>query len=524
MKAIIGCTAALMALAAASLAGAAQNDEVIVADYAKPPIVRTDSGLLEGSASDGVEAFKGIPYAAPPVGELRWRAPQKPAAWTGVRAADRYGPICMQKVSKDNGVGAEAPSEDCLYLNVWAPAGRRGRKLPVMVWIHGGGFVNGSGSALLYDGTQLARQGVVLVSLNYRLGRLGFFAHPAIVRGGIGNFGLMDMIEALEWVKRNIAAFGGNPADVTIFGESAGGIAVNDLMVSPAARGLFGKAITESGAGRERPLKIDEAARAGEAFARSMGVNSNDTKALRAIPADKIVAAGDPSVFEGFGPIIDFNLLPTSVAEAFARRREAKVPYIVGANSVEFPSTPANYQAAVKQVAGMTPAQLEQVAGAYPDKETLAANVMGDVLFTEPARHLARLHARNGAPTWLYRFSVLSPSMRKQLKGAPHAQERQYVFQTLAASPWPTDDNDKAQAAVMSAYWISFAKAGDPNGGGRPAWPRYLAAADRLLDFTNDGPAAIKAPYQERLTAIGSLYDSASTSTPKLSRKPATSR
>ncbi|HEX4181973.1 MAG TPA: carboxylesterase family protein, partial [Caulobacteraceae bacterium] len=247
--------------------------------------VRTTSGLVVGGAADDVVAFKGIPYAAPPIGALRWRPPQPAAAWSGVRTADTYGPICMQKYDpKDNGVGGPAMSEDCLTLNVWRPFGEAGRLLPVMVWIHGGGFVNGSGTAALYDGSALARQGVVVVTLNYRLGRFGFFATPSLTReaGGepVGNYGLLDQIAALRWVRNNIKGFGGDPDQVTIFGESAGGMSVNQLMVSPAARGLFKQAITESGVGREfsvrlhegNPMGVLSAEAAGAAFAKSLEV------------------------------------------------------------------------------------------------------------------------------------------------------------------------------------------------------------------------------------------------------------
>src|SRR5579859_500407 len=251
--------------------------------------VKTSSGLVIGAADDDVVAFKGIPYAAAPVGPLRWRPPQPAPAWSQPLTANKVGPICMQKYdAKDNGVGPLPMSEDCLTLNVWRPFRETGAALPVMVWIHGGGFVNGSGTAALYDGSALARQGVVVVTLNYRLGRFGFFAQPALDREHpgepVGNFGLLDQIAALKWVRDNIAGFGGNPGEVTIFGESAGGISVNQLMVSPAARGLFKAAITESGAGREYSVRLHEpspmcapgAEAAGEAFAKSLGVTGDD--------------------------------------------------------------------------------------------------------------------------------------------------------------------------------------------------------------------------------------------------------
>jgi para-nitrobenzyl esterase len=476
--------------------------------------VKTTSGLVIGAADDDVVAFKGVPYAAPPVGPLRWRPPQPAPAWPQPLVANKVGPICMQKYNaKDNGVGPLPMSEDCLTLNVWRPFAEADHPLPVMVWIHGGGFVNGSGTAALYDGSALARQGVVVVTLNYRLGRFGFFATPALDREHqgdlVGNYGLMDQIAALKWVRDNIAGFGGDPGQVTIFGESAGGMSVNQLMVSPDARGLFVRAITESGVGREysvrlheaNPLGAPSAEAAGVAFARSLGAK-DDPAALRALSAEAIVKAGDPQPLGGSGPIIDGRLVPMDVADAFAKGREAKVPYIVGSNSLEFPVPPAGVEKMLASIVHLTPEQRAHIEAAYGDKDAFTQNIVSDVIFTEPARHLAALHARNGQPTWLYRFSVVSPAARAMLKGAVHASERQYVFQTLAASPWPTADSDKAAAAAMSAYWVNFAKTGNPDGGGLPAWPVYSSGADRLLDFTNDGPVAEPVPHRERLDAI----------------------
>ena len=480
-----------------------------------PELAKTPSGVISGASDDGIVAFKGIPYAAPPAGALRWRAPQPVQPWSQPLKADKYGAICMQKYdAKDNGVGALPMSEDCLTLNVWRPTANPSHALPVMVWIHGGGFVNGSGTAALYDGSALARQGVVVVTLNYRLGRFGFFAHPALTReaggGPVANYGLMDQIAALKWVKANIAAFGGDPREVTLFGESAGGMSVNQLMVSPAARGLFKRAIVESGVGRETSIHLHEAnpmgqpsaEAAGAAFAKSLGVEGDDPAMLRAIPAEKILAAGDPPPLRGSGPIIDGQIVPMDVSEAFAKGLEAKVPYIVGSNSLEFPIPAKDVETFLGSITRLAPDQRARIEAAYGDKDAFNLNIVSDVIFTEPARHLAALHAKHGQPTWLYRFSVLSPAVRSVLKGAVHASERQYVFQTLGASPWPTGDQDKAVAAVISAYWTDFAKTGDPNGGGRPAWPIYAGDEDRLLDFTNDGPVAAKVPTPARLDAI----------------------
>jgi para-nitrobenzyl esterase len=490
----------------AALCGSASLVSAALAEPA-PDRVSIDAGALQGVAADGIASFKGIPYAKPPVGVWRWRPPQRPDPWTGVRAADRYGSICMQKVVKDNGVGLQPTSEDCLTLNVFTPVTAMHAKLPVMVWIHGGGFVNGSGTAELYDGTKLAEQGVVVVTINYRLGRFGFFAHPALTaetpKTYLANYGLMDQIAALQWVQRNIAAFGGDPTNVTIFGESAGGIAVNRLMMIREAQGLFQKAIVESGAGREHGQTLSEAEADGAAFAVKLGVSANDPAALRAIPADAIVAAGDLNIFKGEAPILDGKLLTENAIEAFGRGRTSKIPYLIGSNSMELP---AAFAGGFKDALKITPEAKAAAIKAYGSQDAYDDHITTDAVFGEPARALARDHAISGHPTWLYRFSVVSAGAPKILQGgAVHASDRQYVFQTLKQSPWPTDARDEALAKTISAYWVAFAKTGDPNGEGRPRWPAYNSK-DMLLNFTNDGPVAEVTPDAHALDAIAESY------------------
>jgi para-nitrobenzyl esterase len=492
---------------------------------ATPAIARIDSGQIAGLDEGSAIAFRGLPYAAPPVGPLRWRPPQPVMPWRGVRSADRFGAICPQQYNAtDNGVGPLPMSEDCLTLNVYAPAEHTRALRPVMFWIHGGAYLNGSGTAALYDGAELAKQGVVVVTINYRLGRLGFFAHPALSREHASevhaNFGLMDQIAALRWVRQNIRAFGGEPNNVTIFGESAGGGAVNLLMISPAARGLFHRAISQSGIGRGPEFYVDRPGAKGQPsaeslgvkFARSLGVTTEGTAALRRIPVDRILAAGDPPLpfpWTGDGgPTVDGKLVPDAIDKVFERGGEAPVPYIVGSNALEFP--PGTLSKPEPPGGGDVLALLKQqkltVIGAYDSPASLDVNLLSDVLFTEPARLLARLHSQHGAPTYLYRFSVLSDAARKDFSAAPHATDRQYVFKTLGASSWPTGPMDANAADLISAYWVAFAMTGDPNGDGRTVWPRYQAREDQLLDFTNVGPVVRNVPAVRALDAITQSY------------------
>ena len=482
----------------------------------KSRVVTLDAGRVEGVVVGGIASFKGIPYAAPPVGALRWRAPQPVKPWSDIRHADKVGPLCMQKINAtDNGVGPPPASEDCLNLDVYAPAKVTGAKLPVMFWIHGGGYVNGSGTAALYDGTNLAKQGVIAVSINYRLGRFGFFAHPALTRqtpaGPLGNYAFMDQIAALQWVQRNIAALGGDPGNVTIFGESAGGGSVNHLMVSPAARGLFHKAIAQSGIARTNLAQLGRAngglpsaEEQGRAFASKLGVAGDDAAALRAIPADAIIAAGDPELLEGGGPMIDGAIVTGRIDAAFAKGEQVRVPYLLGSNALEFPPV-FGADGRFAEMLKFPPEQRARLVAAYGGEDVLRLNIVSDLLFTEPAYYLARVHSKV-APVYLYRFSVLSAAAPPVFKAAPHASDRQYVFRTLKASPWPTAAMDEQAAELISACWVAFAKTGDPNGKGRPAWPKYSAADDQLMDFRNAGPVVEKTPNAAVLNVIASGY------------------
>ncbi|WP_339870787.1 carboxylesterase family protein [uncultured Brevundimonas sp.] len=486
------------------------------------PVVRIGQGALVGRIEAGVAGFKGVPYAAPPVGPLRWRAPQPPAGWPGLRDAATVGPICVQPpAGGDPGVGPLPMSEDCLTLNVWTPDAGDG-PLPVMVWIHGGALISGSGTAALYDGTALARRGVVVVTINYRLGRLGVFAHPALsaeAGGGglVGNYGLADMIAGLEWVRDNIAVFGGDPANVTVFGESAGGAAILRLMIAGPARGLFHRAVVQSGLGRDvgTPVFAGRDGRPslearGVAFADSLGLAGATAAQLRAVPTGRLLSP-PPSFYGGDLLVLDghdgHGLIDADVEPAFAAGRQAAVPLIIGSNSDEFGDIRPEDMSPWRELdAAMTGPERQALHAAYGGADGYRAGVVSDLAFNEPARRLARLHARAGHPTWLYRFDVVAAAMPGARAGAPHGSERPYVFDNLSAAPWPVGERDRRVATAMAGYWTGFAATGDPNGDQRPVWPEYRATPGQLLMFGNDGPAAAPVPFVERLDLIEALY------------------
>ncbi|QQQ19358.1 carboxylesterase family protein [Brevundimonas vitis] len=482
-----------------------------------PPIVAVAQGELVGRVEDGIAAYKGIPYAEPPVGPLRWRAPRPPLAWATPRDAGSYGALCIQPPGNgDPGVGPGPMSEDCLTLNVWAPADAEG-PLPVMVWIHGGGMNNGSGTATLYDGRNLARRGVVVVTVNYRLGRLGFFDHPALAAERTedepgGNYGMMDIVASLEWVRDNIGAFGGDPANVTVFGESAGGAAVTRLMISPKARGLFHRAVVQSGLGRDTGTPLDRPSAIGGASLQDRGLNYawNLTTAdqLRAIPAETLLTPA-PSFYGGDNLVIDGQVVTRDVEPAFAAGLQAPVPFMIGTNSAEFWwMKPTDLSPYGEIDDALTFEERETLYAAYGGEAGYNAHVVSDLAFNEPARNLARLHARAGHPTYLYRFDVVpDPSPEPQHEGATHASERPYVFDNLWTTNWPMGERDQRAATAMADYWTTFARSGDPNGVGRPTWPDFREATDRLLEFTNDGPVDKPIPFAERLDLIQAYYE-----------------
>jgi len=487
-----------------------------------------ETGKVRGVVAGAVAAFKGIPYAAPPVGQNRWRPPQPAAKWSGVRDASQYGPDCMQlPFPGDAAPLGVTPSEDCLYVNVWKPA-RGGRRLPVMVWIYGGGFVNGGSSPEVYDGSRFAENGIVFVSFNYRVGRFGFFAHPALTRespdGMLGNYAFMDQIAALKWVQRNIAAFGGDPGRVTIFGESAGGMSVLTLMTSPAARGLFRQAIVQSGGGRNLlgPMrKLGEAQGAlgsaesvGVAFAKKMGIEGEDARALealRALPAEKIVdglnmASMNTPTYGG--PMIDGKVIVETVEQAFLGGRQARVPFMAGANNMDIGFSFARTLEDVFKPFGELRARAEAAYNpdGQGDARAVGYQAAMDRMMIEPARFTVRKMAEAGQKAFHYRFSYVAESMRKEWPGAPHATEIPYVFNTVKVKYGEKlAPADQKMADMVHAYWVDFVKKGDPNGGKRPAWPVCGAGCDQVLEF---GPAEVAAkadPWKERLDVTEAL-------------------
>ena len=467
---------------------------------------KVDSGTLHGARTGSLLVYKGIPYAAPPTGERRWRGPAPAPHWPGVREATAFGADCIHERGEWETDRKDAPmSEDCLFLNVWAPAGAIKGGVPVMFWIHGGGFTAGSGSQALYDGSALAARGVVVVTINYRLGRFGFFAHPALTAEAgtapTGNWGLMDQLSALRWVRTNIRAFGGDPAKVTIFGESAGGGSVNTLMAMPAARGLFARAIAESGGGRDQGVPLAVAEGKGKAFVTSAGVTGDDLAALRAIPADKL-RGGDGATYSG--PMIDGRLVRERTDVAFLAGRQAPIPYMVGANSYEigFVAAPMRMPFTAMVGAQLGTSRPAMVA-AYGSAEAYERSFAGDAMFIEPARFLAGLAATHRS--YLYLFDYVEEGQRNKDPGAAHGSELPFVFGTLNTLRKPATDADRAMARLVGDYWVAFAKGGDPDGGGRTPWPRYAPANGARMLFTTAGATAGSAasPVLDALATAG---------------------
>jgi para-nitrobenzyl esterase len=455
--------------------------------FADETSVTIESGALKGMSADGVLSWKGIPFAAPPVGDLRWRNPQPAAHWSGERKASAYGNDCMQvPFPSDAAPLGTPPAEDCLYANVWRPAGAKG-KLPVVFWIYGGGFVNGGASPPTYSGAEMAKQGVVFVSANYRVGRFGTFAHPALTRanedgGLLGNYGYMDQLAALQWVKRNIAAFGGDPDNVTIIGESAGGMSVHTLVTSPLAEGLFDKAVVMSGGdgGGMGGATLASTEEVGSNFAQKFGIAANDPQALaklRALSAEQVTdglsmmalfAPNGPRTFAS--PFAD-GKLAVDAGAAYRSGQFAHVPIMIGATSAD--------------IGGKTG---PMIAG---------------------ARTIETVIAGKGVPVYAYRFSYVAenpppaPAGAPAQEGAGHASDIPFFFDTQAIKYEDrTTARDNAMGETISAYLVNFAKTGNPNGAGLPVWPTYDRSKDEIMDFAANGKAVPgKDPWGAELDA-----------------------
>lgn len=463
--------------------------------------VPTDSGPVEGSREGPIVSYKGIPYAAPPLGALRWRAPRPVLAWHAPRKADRFAPACPQVGTYPLDAPAEATSEDCLALNVWAPAKTRSARLPVMVWIHGGGLSNGSGAVPIYGGERLARRGVIVVTLNYRLGALGFLAHPELGgesgHGGSGNYGLLDQIAALEWVQRNIAGFGGDPDRVTLFGQSSGAFSISLLTASPKAKGLFRRAIAQSG-GILGPVELDPrftpagAAQAGTAFARKAG--AANLAELRALPVEALLKVPFRPQFN-----LDGDTLIVTPQAAYAAGTQHQVDLLLGSNAAEGSSfldrtklTAANHRA---MLARSFPAPLIDAIGlAQPDSDDAAREAAiafdTDLRFRWDMWTWANRAAQAGSKgVYLYEFAHVppfAPGENYHGLGATHGAELAYVFDQLGRLPTRWTSEDRRLAETMASYWTNFAKTGNPNGPGLPHWPGFESGSGRLMKLDPD--------------------------------------
>lgn len=496
--------------------------------------IRVEGGRITGLVAGNVRAFLGIPYAAPPVGALRWRPPRPVRPWTGVRACTGFGASCPQgRTTIGGGRLPASQSEDCLYLNVWTPARSGRERLPVMVWIHGGGFITGSGSLPASHGSNLsAQEDVVVVSFNYRLGAFGFLAHPALsaesAHGVSGNYGLLDQQAALRWVRRNIAAFGGDPRRVTIFGQSAGGQSVIAQLVSPLSRGLMARAIAESpryedrGVGIWATLPLRDQEQEGEEIGDLLGIRDGPgaLAALRKVPAARLLSAtavasrGLPLLFvqppqPSFQPVVDGYVLPDEPWRLLSRGAWARVPLLIGSNQdecnmwltgVKAQAADSVAQATRRRVAWFAGDDWASLAAQFPAADyggllPATSRMMTVLEFNGPVRYAAGCAAEQGVPAYLYYFSRVPPG---DAAGADHSTEVPYVFASVGAGgkSGPSLPADLRLSRQMAHYWAAFAATGDPNGDGQPRWPRYDPAVDVLLRL--DAPVTVTAaPYVE---------------------------
>lgn len=461
-------------------------------------MVETDAGLVSGlkNKEGNIHIFKGIPFAAPPMGELRWKAPQAVKPWLGVRRCDSFGPSPMQNDptpfsmwTEEFLIPEEPISEDCLYLNVWTGAKSSTEKRPVLVWIYGGGFVSGGSAVPIYDGEAMAKKGIVFVSINYRVGIFGFFAHPALTKASgknaSGNYGLMDQIAALQWVKKNIAAFGGDPNNVTIAGQSAGSMSVNCLVASPLAKGLFQKAIAQSGASfSNRNVTLQQAEQDGEKIVQSFNVSS--IPALRNIPADVLLQKA-----QGMrGPIIDGYVLPDAIVDIFAAGKQNDVTVLTGWNEDEGLlfgpiKNAAEFRMQAEQEYGADANTFLQFYSASNDSVAAVSQLKlsRDMIFGTQNYTWANIQSNQGeAQVYVYRFTRKVPATGEYVKyGAFHTGEVPYAYDNLKFVNRPWEPIDRELANTMSSYWVNFITTGNPNGKGLPHWPAYNTQNKQIM-------------------------------------------
>lgn len=527
----------LLSLGSLLFLTACSQQDTLSDAQALAPRAATATGIVEGLNEDSISVYKGIPYARPPVGDLRWRSPQAVDSWEGVKTTKDFGNDCMQKpFAGDAAPLGEEPAEDCLYMNVWAPSQSADLqdKRPVVVWIHGGGFVNGGASPATYSGEQFARAGVIFASFNYRLGRFGFFAHPALTEaseGPLGNYGFEDQIAAMQWVQNNIAAFGGDPQNITVIGESAGGASVFNLLTTPAARGLFQRAVVMSGGGRglmraraifDTENGAPSAEQIGVNFAQKHGIEGTGPEALaqlRELPAEAIVDGfnlstlfqppQDPPTYPG-APLLDGEIVRGHTEALVKAGDVANVTLMIGTTSQDLGYASYQDKDALFASFGEYAADAQNAYDPGGDKpmDAVAVAVGQDRAMQEPARFVAQQMTAQGQKVYLYRYNYVAESVRNG-QGTPHAAEIPFFFDTADIKYPDATEQDNAAAELVFSYMVSFAKDGNPNLPRYPQWHPYDNEQHNIMIFNMDATAEeVSDPWADRLDAVQRAHES----------------